>query len=226
MKTLLCQQGSNEWKAARLGVVTASEVDALVTPLWKIRTGEGVETYLYKKLCEKLLGWSDDFTGTWAMDQGSLIETVAVPWYEFAHDVTVKRVGFCVSDDGKIGCSPDGLIGDDCGLEIKSPQPPRHLKYLTEGRLPPEYAAQVHFSMLVTGLPRWKFVSFSRHFDPLVLTIERDEKIQTILRESLVWFFEKFDPKLAKLTAAKDAENTAKNAEYEKEIAREMAARK
>ena len=47
MKTHNCQQGSTEWFQARRGVISASEIDALVTPLWKVRTGEGVQTYLH-----------------------------------------------------------------------------------------------------------------------------------------------------------------------------------
>src|SRR5882757_11245793 len=124
MKTLTCKQGSSEWAAARLGVVTASEIDALVSPTWKIRTGQGVDTYLYRKLAEKVMGYAGDGGGTFAMDQGNIIEKIAIPYYAFTYNVDVKTVGFCLSDDGRIGCSPDGLIGDFSGIEIKSPQPP------------------------------------------------------------------------------------------------------
>lgn len=199
MKTLLCAQGSTEWMLARCGIVTASEVDALVTPLWKLRTGEGVETYLYRKLAEKVMGYAGEDGSSWAMDQGQILEKIALPWYEFAYDVAVQRVGFCVSDDGRIGCSPDGLLGDDCGLEIKCPQPAQHIKYLLQGDIPPQYRAQIHFSMLVTGRPRWRFVSYSRHLPPLVLTIERDEGIQEALRETVRVFTDKFDAAFAKL---------------------------
>lgn len=216
MKTLPVKQGSEEWKAARLGVVTASEIDALITPLWKVRTGEGPETYRCMKLCEKLLGYSPEDAGTFAMDQGSLVETLARPWYSFQYNVEVQTVGFCVSDDGKIGCSPDGLIGDDCGLEIKCPQPPRHLKYLMAGEIPPEYRAQVHFSMYVTGRPKWKFLSYSRQFPALVVNVERDPKIDAAIKCALDVFFESFDATYAKLKAMKDAENEAKARAYYK----------
>lgn len=199
MKTFSCQQGSTEWSQLRLGCVTASEVDALITPLWKPRTGEGVETYLCKKVCEKMLGWSPDELGGFAIDQGKLIETIAIPWFAFQHDCEPKRVGFCKSDDGRIGCSPDALLGDDNGLEIKSPQPPAHLKYLLKNEVPPEYRAQVHFSMLVTNRPRWTFCSFSRQLPPLVVHVERDEKIQAAIREAVAAFLARFDDTLARV---------------------------
>ncbi len=214
MRIIDCKQGTPEWSAARLGVVTASEMDALISPLWKVRTGDGVETYRFQKLCEKLLGYSPDDGSSFAMNQGELVEKIARPWYAFEHNVSIATPGFCVSDDGKIGCSPDGLIGDDCGLEIKCPQPPQHLKYLLAGEVPPCYRAQVHFSMLVTNRPRWMFVSYSRQFPPLVIEVKRDEEIQGYLREALDKFFHGFDATFAKVKAWSDAENAAKEAAY------------
>lgn len=204
MKVFDCKQGSTEWTILRSGVVTASEVDALVSPTFKIRTGEGPETYLYRKLCERALGWVPPDVATFSMDQGMFMETVAVPWYEFTYDVQVTRVGFCLSDCGRYGCSPDGLIGEDSGLEIKAPQVPQHLRYLFKNELPADYRTQVHFSMLVTNRPTWKFLSFSRHIKSLVVTVERDDKIDATLKQALSEFFERFDECAAKLTQIAD----------------------
>lgn len=203
MKTLTCAQGSPEWYAARLGVITASEVDALITPLWKARTGEGVDTYLYKKICEKLLGWSSDFGGTYAMEQGQFVEKIALPWFSFTHGVEARQVGFCLSDCGRFGCSPDALLGDDNGLEVKSPTPPVHLKYLLKNEVPPEYRGQVHFSLFVTGRPRWTFLSFSRQLPSLIVEVKRDEAIQAAIRETIDAFSVRFAERLAWITALK-----------------------
>jgi len=197
---------------ARLGVITASEADALLTPHFKQRTGEGVETYLHRKLCEKFLGWSADAGGTWEMGQGNIIESIAIPWYSFQFDTEVKRVGFCLSDDGRCGCSPDGLIGEDGGLEIKAPQPPTHLKYLLRNEVPPEYLVQVHFSLFVTQRPVWTFVSFSRQFPALVVKLERDPKIEGLIRDAVDSFYEKFDPIIKRLNDQRDAENAVRAA--------------
>ena len=179
---------------ARCGVVTASEVDALVTPLWKARAGAGVQTYLYQKLSERVMGYIEEGpASSFAMTQGQIVETIAVPWYEFAHDVKINRVGFCVSDDGKIGCSPDGLLGDDGGIEIKSPQPKQHLRYLMEGEVPAQYRAQVQFSLYVTGRKWWKFVSYHPHLPPLVVHVEPDPQAQSALRGAVNAFVTDLD---------------------------------
>lgn len=203
MKVIDCQQGSQEWYTARMGVVTASDADCLVTPKWKIKEGGAVDTYMHKKLAEKLLNWSPDQLNTFPMDQGKLIETVAVPWFEFEYETPVKRVGFCYNEELRCGCSPDGLLENGTGLEIKSPQPPAHIAYLLDGKVPDCYLPQVHFSMLVTGAHQWAFVSYSMQLPPLVIRVERDEAIQAALREALSGFLERFDTALARIDSLK-----------------------
>lgn len=195
MKTLLFSQGSTEWNMARAGVITASEIDALITPKFEARTGEGVKTYLYRKASERIMGYSGESGGggSFAMEQGNILEKIAIPWYEFRRNVSVTRVGFCVSDDSKIGCSPDGLVGDLLGLEIKCPTPPTHCKYLIEQRVPPEYLPQVHMSMFVTGRPEWEFVSYSPFLPALVVRVLRDEGIQKAIGETLAKFIPMLD---------------------------------
>lgn len=125
--------------------------------------------------------------------------------FSFTQELEVNRVGFCTTDDGRIGCSPDGLIGEDGGIEIKCPQPTTHLRYLDEGKVPDQYLAQVHGSMLVTGRKWWKFLSYSRQFPPLIVHVERDEEIQTKLRAAIDPFIAKLDEGYAKIKQMKDA---------------------
>ena len=215
MKILDLKQHSPEWDRERLGRVTASEADALLTPEFKARTGAGVETYLFKKVSEKFLGYSPPTGGTFAMDQGNIVETIARPWYAFTYDVDVKAVGFCVSDDGRVGCSPDGMLSDGSGLEIKSPQGAQALKYFINGEVPPEYRVQVAFSLYVTGALYWTFVSYHRQLPPLVVRVDRDEKQMATIQAALGPFFEKFDAIYAKLEAWRQASDAPKQATYE-----------
>jgi hypothetical protein len=202
------KQHSEAWFKLRSAMPTASEFHRLVTPKWKIRTGDGPQTYLCEKLAESYTGMPLPQTGGFgALEQGTILEEEAVPWYELEHG-PVKRVGFITTDDQRIGCSPDGLLLDENevlagGIEIKCPQAQTHVSYLLEGTLPDDYAAQVHGSMLVTGADCWKFLSYRRGFPPLLLTIKRDEEIQKVLREALSAFLKRFDVELARLKALK-----------------------
>lgn len=202
-----------------MGLPTASEFDSLVTPEFKPRTGQTPETYLYTKLVEKLLGFAPDFSA-FAVEQGVILEQEAKPYYELTFDTPIQSVGFCTTDDGRIGCSPDGLIGCDGGIEIKCPQPAQHLRYLFDGGVPKDYLAQVHGSMLVTGRPWWMFMSYSRQFGPLVVKVERDERIQSLLRAALDAFLVKFDEKMESIRRMREEDPViaAKRAEYERQV--------
>ena len=211
MKIHDVQQGSPQWEALRLGIPTASDFDKLLTPSFAIRTGEMPKTYLHKKLAEKFYGRPMDEGSTFNMDQGNLLEREAMPWLAFAHDIDPYRVGFCTTDDGRIGCSPDALIGEESGLEIKCPTAPIHLKYLLNGELPEDYRCQVHGSMYVTGRPRWMFLSYTRNGLPkLLLTVQRDEAIQAKIHEALTLFLANFDAKYAVLSAMAAKENAGR----------------
>lgn len=193
------QQGSVEWLQLRAGIPTASDFDALVTPLGKIRIGDGVRSYLAKKVAEAWQGGPLLEYNSWTMEDGQILESEARPWAEIHFGCDIQQVGFITSDDGKIGCSPDGLISDDCGIEIKCPKVETHVGYLLAGELPSEYIAQVQGSMFVTGFNQWKFLSYRRRFPNLVLTIERDEKFQNALADALAQFLGKFEESMRRM---------------------------
>jgi hypothetical protein len=197
-------QGTTDWYRVRRGIVTASEIDALVTPEWKPRRGEGVKTYLCQKIAELLTPMEIDESGaapSWAADQGHILETLAIPWFEFETGLAVERVGFCLSDDGRLGCSPDGLVGDDAGIETKCPQPQWQVRYLLDQTVPKQYLAQIHASMLVTGRESWWFVSYSQDLPKLCIQVARDEAIQTKLREAIDPFLDTLDREFARVKA-------------------------
>lgn len=215
MKIINCAQGSPEWINSRLGLVTASEIDALVTPTGEIRKGKGVDSYLYQKLTERLLGFPvGDFTSH-ATEHGSILETEARPWYSFDRDVTVETPGLCVSDDNKYACSPDGLVGTDGGLEIKAFQPVNSIRVLVENKIPDANIMQVHMSLFVTGRAWWDWVSYSRQWPPVVIRVHRDEAVQATIKQAVDAFAVKFDAALAKIKAMKAEANAVKQAAYD-----------
>lgn len=199
MKIHPAPQGTPEWMEARAGVVTASEFDSILTPEFKARTGEMPKTYLAKKLAEKWIGGPLPGFNVWATEQGQILEEEAVPFFTLETGLAVERVGLCLTDDGRVGCSPDGLIGEDCGLEVKCPMIETHMKYLLSGIIPKDYAAQVHGSMYVTGRPRWMFLSYCRALPPLIVTIDRDEEIQEKIAEALADFLQALDVGMKRL---------------------------
>jgi hypothetical protein len=198
-------QGTAEWFAVRAGKVTASELDNLLTPKFAIRTGEMPKSYLCKKIAEAHFGGplpDEDYSG-FHTENGQIREEEARKFYvfNFDHD-KLTNAGFVEHDDGRFGGSPDALLGDNSGLEIKSPMFKTHVKYLMGGVVPDDYIVQVHGLMYATGRTSWEFMSYARKFPPLLVRVERDEEIIGKISEALAGFYEKFDAAMEKLKNA------------------------
>lgn len=195
-------QGTAEWFQIRVGKVTASELKNLLTPKFELRTGEMPKSYLYKKVAEGFRGkpLDDQDFSSLHTENGQILEDEARKLFCFTFDhAQLSDAGFVEHDDGRFGCSPDALIGEDSGLEIKAPMQKTHTKYLIEGKLPEDYATQVHGCIYATGRPQWEFMSYARKFPPLLLKVERDEKINEQIRKALDIFYARYDEAIAKL---------------------------
>lgn len=184
---------------ARAVIPTASEFDNLLTPTFEVKRGKGPATYLAKKIAEAWQGGPIMSQSGFSMEQGQILEPEAVPWFELERNVEVQRVGLVTTDDGLYGCSPDGLIGEHSGIEIKCPAAHTHARYLLAGTLPEDYSAQVHGCMFITQRPQWTFLSYRRGFPNLVLDVPLDEQIQSAIGEALALFQEKFDTAWARM---------------------------
>ncbi len=203
MKIHDCEQMTLEWIRLHFGIPSAAALDQLLTPEFELRKGEMPKTYVYKKVAEVIQNRPviDLSTSSFMMEQGMILESEARPWFELEYDKKVKTVGFITTDDGRCGCSPDGLIlNDECGLEIKCPSAPVHVKYLVNGVLPKEYVAQVFGSMFVTGFKKWIFVSYRRGFPALILEIQRDEKAMSAIASAIVSFHADFDRAMERIS--------------------------
>jgi putative phage-type endonuclease len=152
------QQRSPEWHEARKGRVTASLVGAILGLSPHMSRADAMRV-----MVREALGAEREFTGNIATDYGTNNEAGALIDYRIETGLDVQEVGFIPFDDWA-GCSPDGLIGDNAGLEIKCPfglrkEPaPVPFKSLAEQ---PHYEAQVQFSMFVTGRDAWHFFQWA-----------------------------------------------------------------
>lgn len=173
MRCIDCEQGSDEWIAARLGIPSASMYGKIITTQGKWSTQ--ADTYINQLVAEKLTGEQTPFYQNEHMARGTELEPDARKMYEFIKDVEVQEVGFCLHDTLEAGASPDGLIGEDGGLEIKCPAPATHVEYLRGGKLPSKYKQQVMGCLWITGREWWDFMSYHPSMKPLIVRVERDE---------------------------------------------------
>lgn len=184
-----CVQGSDEWFAARLGLVTASHFSDVLNK----KTGRG--TYMMRLVAEKQQGKSQDGFQSAAMENGTIYEEYARKFYEDKFGVIVKQVGFIKM--GQVGCSPDGLVDDDGGIEIKCSEGPTHYRIILKDKMPTTHIPQVQGNMWVADRKWWDFISYDPwgKYKPFYCTrIERDDNyIDNILEPACAKFLQELN---------------------------------
>lgn len=176
MKTISCVQGSPEWLAARIGLPTASCFDKILTPT-TLKPSGSQGPYMARLLAEWFLNSPLDEGSSGFMERGTSMEEEAAAFYAFATDGDVQPVGFCLTDDGAAGCSPDRLVGADGLLEIKCPSAGVHMHYhLNPDKLRAEYWSQVQGELYVTGRAWADLFAYHPVFPKVTIRIERDAK--------------------------------------------------
>ena len=175
--TLDCEQGSEEWLQARLGIPTATGFENIVTATGKKSSAQ--IKYMAELIEESILGLQDSSFKSKFMERGNQLEPLARSAYEFITGNSVQQVGGVYLDENReVMVSPDGLIPElKKGLEIKCPKMSTHIRYLMEGGVPSEYEIQVQANLWVTGYETWDFVSYCPEYQRQTLylfTVERN----------------------------------------------------
>ena len=181
------EQRSPEWFALHVGIPTASDINKIVTSTGKV-SAQRTE-YLYRLAGERVLGTVEQngLNTVWTR-RGTEMEPEARNVYAMEAEVEVDEVGFITDDQGRYGCSPDGLILPNKGLEIKCPSLSVFVGYVLGGKLPTEYKVQVQASLFITGLEQWDFFAYYPDMKPFQVTVEPDLKFHEILKEELERF--------------------------------------
>lgn len=156
-----CKQRSDQWFELRLGKVTGTRCQEMVTG-----RATTFETLCRKIAAERLLGISSEkpFQPTPAMENGILLEDEARMVYEIETGSFVEEVGF-VEKDKFIGISPDGLVGDNGLLEVKCPLVSTHIGYLlANGEAWQAYRWQLQCQLWASGRAWVDFCSYCPSF--------------------------------------------------------------
>jgi hypothetical protein len=174
-------QRSPEWFAARLGRLTGSRAkDMLAT----IKSGEAAARRdLRTQLAvERLTGRTqEDGYVNAEMQRGIDLESAARDAYEALTGQIAQQTGFLQHRILMAGCSLDGHVGHfDLLVSLKCPKSATHLRYLKDGRMPPEHVPQMLHELWISGAKAYDFLSFDDRFpEPLQtfhVRIQRDDK--------------------------------------------------
>lgn len=179
----MSEQGSQEWLAERAGKWTGSKfVDVMAI---SERTGKPLKARsdaVWQVVVERMTEQAIEGPGGFALAWGHEVEQFARDAYELETGNVVQQVGFIEHQEFPFaGASPDGLIDDDGGLELKCPRDSRiHLDRFLSG-VPAEYIPQIQGCMWVTGRQWWHFASYDPRMPEshrlLIIKVPRDEAV-------------------------------------------------
>jgi putative phage-type endonuclease len=169
-------QGTDEWFAVRRGKITASAISRLLTASGKPASNDTSRGMVFQLLAERLTGESEPSYCNDDMMRGTMLEPYARDLYA-QHYAPVQECGFITAtlSGVELGYSPDGLVGDDGLIEIKSPRQKTHLQSLLTNEVPAQYISQVQTGLAVSGRSWCDFISYAPGLPLFVKRCVRDE---------------------------------------------------
>jgi hypothetical protein len=196
-------QGSEAWFLARCGSLGASKVRDAFSRLK--RGGErtkGAQDLMYEIAAERLTGVpAKRVNAAW---WGTAHEDEARASYAFLTNLPVVKVAIIPHPTiANAHASPDSLVGDDGGLEIKCPTSATHLQTLLADAVPEEHLPQIHWNMACAQRGWWDFCSFDPRFPDglqfFIRRVARDETIIALMEAEAIAFLGDVEAKLVEL---------------------------
>ena len=187
IEIIQCEQGTSQWFEARKGIPTASMFKAILAK------GEGKtrKSYMLTLAAEIITGECGESFQSAAMERGKQMEEEARDLYAFRHGVQLQRVGFIVN--GRMGCSPDSLIGNAGGLEIKTQRADLLAETILADKFPTEHIAQVQGNLMVAEREWWDLSVHWPKMPRFVKRAVRDEPYIANLRGEINRFNDELD---------------------------------
>lgn len=177
------EQGTDEWFAARCGLLTASEVKHIITPTLKIANNDKTRQHVWEIAAQRISQYVEPTYVGDDMLRGHVDEVLARDLYS-EHFAPVEECGFVTNDKWgfTLGYSPDGLVGDDGLIECKSRrqkyQVQTIVEYYRDGTTPSEYMLQLQTGLLVTERKWIDLISYSGGLHMIPMRVNADPVMQ------------------------------------------------
>lgn len=177
------EQGTDEWFAARCGLLTASEVKHIITPTLKIANNDKTRQHVWEIAAQRISGYVEPSYVGDDMLRGHVDEVLARDLYS-EHFAPVEECGFVTNDKWgfTLGYSPDGLVGDDGLIECKSRRQKYQVQTIVEhyrdGTTPSEYMLQLQTGLLVTERKWIDLISYSGGLHMIPMRVNADPAMQ------------------------------------------------
>ena len=179
-------QGTDEWLELRRGMITASELKLLITPTLRRAENDKARAHLYELAAQRITGHVEPHYISDDMLRGHDDEVLARRLYSGRY-APVQEVGFVTNDSlgFSIGCSPDGFVGSDGQIEIKSRRSKYQVQTAIDGVVPVDFYLQVQGGLLVTGREWCDFISYSGGMHMIVIREYADKTVHATMARLL-----------------------------------------
>jgi len=213
------EQGSQDWLDLRCGMLTASTIGKLITPNGKVADNDTARGVMQTLIAERISGHVEYVHPSFDMQRGTMDEPYARELYADQY-APVNEVGFATLDAGpyKLGASPDGLVGLEGGIEIKSRQPKVQLRTILADAVPTMNLAQIHTCMFVFDRLWWDYVSYAGGWPLFVKRVHRDEKWDAIIVAALKAYEQQAADTIAAYTTATSGRPVAERVDHFEEM--------
>jgi len=175
-------QGSTTWLAVRCGVLTASEMKHILTPTLKVAYNDKTRQHAYELLAQRITQYVEPHYIGDDMLRGMADEITARDLYA-THNEPVKEMGFITNNKWGflLGFSPDGLVGNDGFIEIKSRRQKYQIETILAHDVPAEYMLQIQTGLLVSERKWCDFISYSAGLPMYTTRVFADETMQAAI---------------------------------------------
>lgn len=201
-------QGSDEWFLARLGLLTASEMKHAVKKKTDKKTGvvtfsapddEKAKAHVWEIAAQRIGKFVEPHYIGDDMLRGNEDEVWAKIAYAEHYAPVDDEVGFITNDKWgvTIGYSPDGLVGDDGCIEVKSRRQRFQIETIVGGDMPDEYLIQVQTALLVSERKWCDFISYSAGHPMITLRVMPNPEVQAAIIEAAAGFERKVEAAVA-----------------------------
>ena len=188
MEVIHCEQGTDEWIRARMGIPTSSEFATIAAVLKSGKYSATRRTYLCQLAGEILTGEPDENFWSPYTQRGHDLEPEARDLYAFVTGVEPESVGF-IKNNGA-GCSPDSLVGDAGMLEIKTKKAGFLVDIIDKDGFPPEHKAQCQGALWVAEREWIDIAVYSPKLPLFIKRATRDEEFIDAMADEVARFNE------------------------------------
>lgn len=179
------EQGTDEWLATRKGVLTASNMKLVITPTLKVAKNDKARAIIHQLVADSVTDFIEPNYSTFAMLRGHDEEILACSLYSEKFS-EIRECGFITNNKWgfTLGYSPDGLVGDDGLVEVKSRMSKHQAKTIIDDNVPDEYMMQLQTGLLVSERKWIDFVSYSGGMPMFIKRVYPDPEMQIAIIEA------------------------------------------